>query len=63
MRSTGFAKEELEQAATDVGVKLVDFRPDGRNRAKQPKFRFRLGLIGEKYRSFGRNGRRVAAVC
>ncbi len=57
MQVRGLDQQQLEQAATDTGVRLVNFRPQGRG------FAFTLGLEGELWRRRSPSGRKVAAVC
>lgn len=64
MLTYGFTQEMIERAAQRANVRLVDFRPAGHDRAGRPKFRFRLGLVGERWRRLNHRGdRKVAAVC
>lgn len=57
MQIRGLTEQQLETAATDVGVCLVNVRRAGRG------FAFTLGLTGELWRRRGHSGRKVAAVC
>ena len=58
MIARGVTREQLEQAAANVGVDVSRrLRPEGRG------FRFTLSLIGERYRRKSHTGRRIAAVC
>lgn len=57
MQVRGLDQQQLEQAATDTGLRLVNFRPQGRG------FAFTLGLEGELWRRRAPSGRKVAAVC
>lgn len=50
-------QEQIEKAALQSGVRLVNFRKQGR------RFAFTLGLNGELWRRRGSSGRRVASVC
>lgn len=63
MLTVGFTREQIQTAAKQAGVTLVDFRAAGKSRQGEPKYKFRLGLIGEQWRRLGHSGRRVSAVC
>ena len=48
---------QIESAALQAGVRLVNVRPQGR------RWAFTLGLLGELWRRLGCTGRRIAYVC
>lgn len=57
MKALNCTEADLQKAAKKTGVRLMDARPEGTG------VRFRLALVGEKYRRMGHTGRKVAAVC